>query len=207
MIKIDNITKAFGDKLVFENFSDEIGPNEFIGIYGKSGAGKTTLLNMIGTLEAVDKGDITILDKDIKFKRNKKYLLKHELGFVFQNYALVDNEDIKYNLMFGLRNRKLSKKEKETAIIEVLHKVGLDGFENKKIYTLSGGEQQRVAIARILLKNPSIILADEPTGSLDNESKEIIINLLKELHQAGKIILVVTHDNELLDIFTRVIKL
>ncbi|PFL17931.1 bacteriocin ABC transporter ATP-binding protein [Bacillus cereus] len=207
MIKIHNMKKTFLDKTIFNDFNLEVKSGEFIGVYGKSGQGKTTLLNIIGTLEKPDSGDILIMEKSLENKKTKRYLLRDEIGFIFQNYALIDNETVNNNLEIALKHKKMSKPQKKEAMYSALSEVGLMGYGEKKVHTLSGGEQQRIAIARLLLKDPSIILADEPTGSLDNENRDVIISLFKKLHQKGKTIIVVTHDTSLSHLFSRIIQL
>ncbi|MGG0721351.1 putative bacteriocin export ABC transporter [Bacillus mycoides] len=199
--------KTFLDKTIFNDFNLEVKSGEFIGVYGKSGQGKTTLLNIIGTLEKPDSGEILIMEKSLENKKTKRYLLRDEIGFIFQNYALIDNETVNNNLEIALKHKKMSKPQKKEAMYSALSEVGLIGYGEKKVHTLSGGEQQRIAIARLLLKDPSIILADEPTGSLDNENRDVIISLFKKLHQKGKTIIVVTHDTSLSHLFSRIIQL
>ncbi|OWW09889.1 bacteriocin ABC transporter ATP-binding protein [Bacillus sp. MB353a] len=207
MIKISNMHKTFLDKTIFKDFNLEVRTGEFVGVYGKSGKGKTTLLNIIGTLEKPDSGEVLIMEKNIENKKTKRQLLRDEIGFIFQNYALIDNETVNNNLEIALKHKKMSKPEKKEAIHSALVEVGLIGYGEKKVHTLSGGEQQRIAITRLLLKDPSIILADEPTGSLDNENRDVIISLFKKLHQKGKTIIVVTHDTSLTHLFSRTIQL
>jgi putative ABC transport system ATP-binding protein len=207
MIQIENMNKSFGKKMIFKDFSLEIKPGEFIGIYGKSGQGKTTLLNIIGTLEKPDSGSIKILGKNLHSGKTKRILLRNDIGFIFQNYALVDNASVIDNLEIALKHKKMNKPQKKEAISSVLKEVDLEDYGNEKVYTLSGGEQQRVAIARLLLKDPNLILADEPTGSLDTENRDIIASLFQKLHQQGKTIIVVTHDNDLSRLFSRSIQL
>ncbi|MBY0600448.1 ABC transporter ATP-binding protein [Bacillus bingmayongensis] len=207
MIQIKNMNKTFLDKIIFNNFNLEVKAGDFIGIYGKSGQGKTTLLNIIGTLEKPDSGEISIIGKNIDSKKTKRHLLRNEIGFIFQNYALIDNETVNNNLEIALKHKKMSKQQKKEAIYSALNEVGLTEYGEKKVHTLSGGEQQRIAIARLLLKNPSIILADEPTGSLDSENRDIIVSLFQKLHHQGKTIIVVTHDTSLSYLFSRIIQL
>ncbi|MEQ6077377.1 ABC transporter ATP-binding protein [Bacillus subtilis] len=207
MIEIKNMNKSFNERKIFENLNLVIEPGEFIGIIGKSGKGKTTLLNIIGTLEKADSGSIKVLDRDINRKRNKRYLLRHHLGFIFQNYALIDNASVNENLEIALKHKKMNRQQKRTAMSSALKEVGLDNYGKEKVHTLSGGEQQRVAIARLLLKNPTLILADEPTGSLDTENRDIIISLFQKLHKQEKTIIMVTHDKELIKIFSRTLQL
>ncbi|MCM3670945.1 ABC transporter ATP-binding protein [Mesobacillus maritimus] len=207
MIEIINMNKTFNQREIFKDFHLEVKPGEFIGIVGKSGKGKTTLLNIIGTLEEPDSGTIKIMGKELTNKKTKRLLLRNELGFVFQNYALIDNATVNENLEIALKHKKMKKTEKMNAISFVLKEVGLEGYSDQKVHTLSGGEQQRIAIARLLLKDPSLILADEPTGSLDIENRDIIVSLFQKLHKQGKTIIMVTHDKDLTKFFSRTIHL
>lgn len=189
MIKIKNLNKKFDDKIVFSNLNLEIEDGEFIILGGPSGCGKTTLLNMIGAIEKFDSGEIIVDGIDIKNKRNHLNYFRKKIGFLFQNFALVDNKTVKENL-------KIIRKDCKTnlSMEEALRIVGLEDKLNKEVYKLSGGEQQRVAIARLMLKKCDVILADEPTGSLDRKNAEAVINILKELNTQGKTIVLVTHD-------------
>ncbi|WP_434165927.1 putative bacteriocin export ABC transporter [Bacillus thuringiensis] len=205
-IKLDHITKKFGEKYIFQNFSLDIYKNEFIGIMGKSGAGKSTLLNIIGLLDEPDEGTVMIEGYDNPYK-HKKFFFRNKLGYIFQNFALMDNETVGKNLEVALKFQKVTKEEKKDLMKNVLEQVGLSCSLKTKVYTLSGGEQQRLAIARVLLKKCNIILADEPTGSLDKENRNQVINLLKKLHNEGKTIIIVTHDINLQNSFSRIINL
>lgn len=199
MIEIKNLCKKFDEQIVFENFNLEIKDGEFVVVTGASGSGKTTLLNIIGTLDNADSGEILINGKNLKRIRKRSYYSR-VVSFLFQNFALVENQTVRKNLeMIPKRNRS------EVTIEEALEKVGLTDKLNKKVYKLSGGEQQRVALARIMVKKGDIILADEPTGSLDAGNKEIIMKLLSELNESGKTIIMVTHDEELVNEAERVV--
>lgn len=202
MIEIKNLTKKFDEKIVFSNFNLTIKNEDFIIFSGPSGCGKTTLLNMIGAIEKIDNGEIIVDGIDIKNKRNHLNYFRTKIGFLFQNFALVDNKTVKENLKFIRKDCKTS-----LSIEEVLNIVGLEDKLNKKIYTLSGGEQQRVALARLMLKKCDIILADEPTGSLDKKNAEVVINILKDLNMQGKTIILVTHDEDIKKKGNRVINL
>lgn len=209
MIKLMNISKKFDDHIIFNNFSLHINDQEMIAITGASGSGKTTLLNIIGLLEAADSGKI-IIDNQSNIKTNtalSNKIIREKICYLFQNFALVDDESVDYNLNLALEYRKGSKKEKLELKENALKMVGLNGYLNKKIYTLSGGEQQRISIARAILKPNKIILADEPTGSLDDHNKLIIIDLLKYLKSLGKTIVIATHDNYLANCCDRIIKI
>lgn len=197
IIELKDITKKFGEHIVFDDYSLSINEGDFVAIKGVSGSGKTTLLNIIGMLIKVDKGDIWIKGyKNPVFGSGKsKKLLRNDVSYLFQNFGLIDDETVEGNLELALHFKSISKKEKKDLMKKTLKEVGLENYENKKIYTLSGGEQQRIAFAKILLKDTSIILADEPTGSLDSYNRDIIMKLFDKLHKKGKTIIVVTHDN------------
>ena len=206
VIKIINMNKSYQDNIIFDKFNFEVEENTFNVVMGVSGSGKSTLLNIIGLLDKADSGDVILFgEKNIKpFSRKAEKMLREKIGYLFQNFALVENETVEYNLKLALDNIKADKKEK---IKEVLKEVRLEGYENKKIYKCSGGEQQRVAIARLLLKQCDLILADEPTGSLDESNREIIIKLLKRMQDSGKTIVVVSHDPVFKDIADQIIYL
>lgn len=202
MIKIINLQKSFGDKRIFNNFNITINDGEFVVFTGKSGCGKTTLLNIIGGLEKPDEGQVIVDDKNIYLYKNKHNYFKNTVGFLFQNFALVENKTVKQNLSF------IDKKDRtNVSFEEALCFVGLKDVLDMKIYQLSGGEQQRVAIARLLLKKCKIILADEPTGSLDSENAFMVINALKKLNENGKTVIMVTHDKKIIDGTSRVVQL
>lgn len=196
LIKVDGLCKSFGEKTLFQDFSMEVVSGEFVSIMGESGAGKTTLLNIIGMLESPDKGSVSVCgQKASSFSGRSATLLRRtRISYLMQNYGLVDTETVEYNLSLSAHFRKMTKKEKKEAYSSALSKVGLPGYEKRKIYTLSGGEQQRVALAKIIIKSPQLILADEPTGSLDSRNRDTVLNMLKEFNREGKTILVVTHD-------------
>lgn len=209
MISIQNVNKSYGNKKVLKSFSLEIDNGEFIGIMGKSGKGKSTILNIIGCLEKVDSGDVIINgEKNVRPNSKKaNILLRDTTSYLFQNFALIDNETVSYNLQLALKYVVGSKKQKKGMINEALKFVGLEGFSDNKIYELSGGEQQRVALARIFLKPSKIILADEPTGSLDEENAIKVLELLKSFNEKGKTIVVVTHDEIVGKYCKRIIRL
>lgn len=202
MIEIKNISKSFDGKKIFDNFSLTINKGAFLIVTGASGCGKTTLLNMIGAIEKPDNGQILIDGKNMTLRKNRLDYFKKGVGFLFQNYALVDNKTVKENLEIVKGNSR-----NPISIDDALKQVDLEEKADKKVYKLSGGEQQRVAIARLIIKKCDIILADEPTGSLDSKNGETVIELLKQLQNGGKTIIMVTHDSRLEKYGDRVIKL
>ena len=195
MIEIKNLNKKINDKVIFNNLNLTIEDGEMLAISGASGSGKTTLLNILGKLDKEYDGNIIIDNKNLKTITQTNYL-RNTIGYLFQNYALADNLTVTRNLDFSLKysdDKSLEAKE------NALEMVGLDPKEylNKKIYTLSGGEQQRVALARIILKRGNIVLADEPTGNLDRNNSNKVMEILKALQKQGRTIIIVTHDESL----------
>lgn len=209
IIKLESINKSYGDRKILKNFSLSINDGEFVAITGESGKGKSTILNILGLLEDIDDGKFKIDGmENIKVNSSKSNkVIREKISYLFQNFALVDEETVKYNLSLSLRYVKISKKEKNDKIKNALKAVGLCGYEDRKIYELSGGEQQRVAIARVMLKPSKIVLADEPTGSLDEANVRLILDLLKQLNKDGKTIIIVTHDKYVANECDRVINL
>lgn len=202
MIEGIELSKRFEGRVLFENFNFKIESGEFVCFSGVSGCGKTTLLNMIGMIEPFDSGKLLIDGEAMVTQKQRMQYFRKKLGFLFQNFALVENKTVEQNL-------KLIRKQDRTSLTmeEALERVGLSDVLKQKVYTLSGGEQQRVALARLFFKQSEIILADEPTGSLDEANADRIMQILKELHQEGKTIILVTHDEKIKKMAERVIEL
>lgn len=167
-------------------------------VYGKSGCGKTTLLNIVGLLEKTTKGRILYDGVVIYSKKKIEKILRERVGFVLQNFGLIDNFTVFENFMIVKRVKKM--KNNRIEIYNILKKLNLENCIDQKVYELSGGEQQRISIAKLMLKNPDIILADEPTASLDAENKIIILNEFIKLLNEDKTIIVVSHDAEIIDL-------
>lgn len=207
-IELRGLKKKFGKQIIFDQFDISIESGEMVCILGKSGSGKTTLLNILGLIEKKDAGQIFYNGKLINTRNQQRKLLSEKIGFIFQNFGLIDNETVYDNLKLIKQLKHKSKKEKLSLMVSTLKKVGLDEVVlDKKVFECSGGEQQRIAIAKILLKNCDVIFADEPTASLDNENKVNILNHLKELHKLGKTIVIVSHDHEVCQYCDRVISI
>ena len=213
-IKIENVSKVFeeGKKneiTVLKNISFQINKGEMVAIVGRSGSGKSTLLHILGCLDQVSQGNYYIDDISVdKLSNKKKAKLRNEkIGFILQDFGLIlDNtvlESVMLPMMFD--NTKFSEMEKRAK--EKLKLVGMEKHSESMVSNLSGGEKQRTAIARALVKNPDYILADEPTGALDTENAELFMNQLKKLHKMGKTIVMVTHDLELAQQCDRIIKI
>lgn len=170
-LEASNLSKSFGEHKIFDHLSFKIPSKQITAITGPSGSGKSTLLNILGMIERPDAGSVRLNGKDLpKAGSNaSSRLIRHEISYLFQNYALVDTETVEKNLEYALHYQKGSRKEKKEKIRQALAEVGLAGFEKRKVFELSGGEQQRTALARALLKPGGLILADEPTGALDEK--------------------------------------
>jgi len=205
MIHLSNITKKYDHNTVLSNFSLSVNRNEFVCITGPSGAGKTTLLNIIGLIDKPDSGKLEINENSFFSSREKLQLRRTFFGYIFQNFLLLPDKTVKRNLeVVSFDNKSLKLNDMKDA----LEKVGLDSnYINKKICELSGGEQQKVAIARLLLKPFELVLADEPTGNLDAQSKHDIIDIFLEMKHNGKTIICVTHDEDVANSADRVIEL
>lgn len=205
IVKLKNISKSYYQHNVFHDFNLEIDEGEFIIISGKSGSGKSTLCNIIGLLDKPDQGKVFIKDQEIDYKDSKiAKLLSKNISYLFQKFALIDNKTVGYNLELVYPSKK-ERKNNRKLIEEKLSEVGMEGTYDKYIYECSGGQQQRVAIARLLVKQGDIIICDEPTGSLDEENKMLVMNLICDLHKKGKTIIMVTHDKTLYSYAKRVI--
>ncbi|QUQ77658.1 Macrolide export ATP-binding/permease protein MacB [Streptococcus equi subsp. zooepidemicus] len=181
-----NVTKKFGSKKIFTDLNLTFEAGKSYVLIGGSGSGKSTLLNIIGRLEKIDSGKVLVDEQDI-WKTKERTFFKTIIGYVFQNYSLIENKTVYDNLRLINKDKKI--------IADVLEKVGLSNdYLNQKIYELSGGQAQRVAIARMLMKPRKIILADEPTGALDSEIGKEIINLLLSETAENKYVIIATHD-------------
>ena len=203
MIELKNVTKAYGNKTIFSKLSFRIDTGEFVVFSGKSGCGKSTMLSLIGGIEKATSGQIIVDGTDITNNYNRIKYFSEKVAFLFQNFALSENKTVKQNL------EMVPKKSRSgVSIPDALKAVGIEDKLNEYIYTLSGGEQQRVALARIMIKKCDIILADEPTGSLDKENANAVIDILKKLNiENGKTVIMVTHDEELKKVGDRIINM
>lgn len=209
MIELKNVTKAFGTKKIFDHFNLQIDKGEMVAIIGPSGSGKSTLLNIIGLIDNIDDGKYRF-EENTNVKPNSNLaqkIIREKISYLFQNFALIEEETVEQNLMLALKYVHQKKVEKLGLIKTTLKKVGLAEYEQNKIYELSGGQQQRIAVARALIKPSKLVLADEPTGSLDSKNRDEILQLLLELNQAGKTVLIVTHDEQVAQKCNRIIKL
>ncbi|MGL5021009.1 MAG: ABC transporter ATP-binding protein [Mycoplasmatales bacterium] len=204
IIEINNVTKNFKNKAILNSFSEVIYKNELIAIVGESGKGKTTLINMIGGLDKIDSGEVIIDGVKID-KKNMNKFYQSKISFLFQNFALVDEWTVQKNLELAFKFKKI--KDKKAEITRVLKLLNLEDNASSKIHSLSGGEQQRVSLARLIIQDNDIILADEPTGSLDEKNRDIVFDILLTLKNQGKTIVIVTHDKFIANKCDRIISL
>lgn len=210
ILELKNVSKIYDNNtIVLDNINLSIQQGELIAIMGPSDSGKSTLLNILGLVDSKTKGDYYIKGKDIKeLIKNKPHILRNRLfGFVFQYFALLKQYTVLENVMLPLTYRKCSNKEIIKKSEFYLEKVGLLEHKDKKINKLSGGQQQRVAIARALVTETEIILADEPTGNLDQKTGQDIMNLFLEINKSGKTIIIVTHDYNIAKQCSRIIRI
>jgi len=208
IIEIKNLKKSYdqGKIKALNGIDLEIKTGEFVSIIGPSGSGKSTLLNMIGALDVADEGAINVSGIDLIKTKNLSKFRSEKIGFVFQLHNLIPNLTVKENVEIPMLETSLSSKEMGKRALELLKSVDLEDKINQKPTKLSGGERQRVALARALVNHPSIILADEPTGSLDSKTGDIILNLLKDLHIKENVTLIlVTHEPYVANMASRII--
>ncbi len=194
---------------VLKGIDIEIEKGEFVSIMGSSGSGKSTLLNILGILDTYDSGEY-ILDNVLIKNLNQTKAAQYRnlfLGFVFQQFNLLPFKTAAENVALPLYYQKVGRKERLDKSIEFLDKVGLKDWANHLPSEMSGGQQQRVAIARALISNPKLILADEPTGALDSQTSQGVMDLFKALHQEGLTLVIVTHENEVAEQTERTIRL
>ena len=203
MLQIKNISKTYKTGNLVQRALDDVSlnlrDNEFVAILGPSGSGKTTLLNIIGGLDRYDSGDLIINGISTKKYKDRDWdsYRNHTVGFVFQSYNLIPHQTVLANVELALTISGISGKERRERAIKALEEVGLGNQIHKKPNQMSGGQMQRVSLARALVNNPDILLADEPTGALDSETSIQVMDLLKEVNREGMTLVVVTHERDI----------
>lgn len=221
MIELKNISKIYGDGdskvCALDNVSVTINEGELVSIIGPSGSGKSTLMNIIGLMDRFDLGEYKLDEKLLDIERLTSLelgkLRNSMFGFVYQNFALLDGYTVIENIEMPiiikgrLNKEKINKKDEREKIIKLIEEFGLKGKENKMPTQLSGGQQQRVAILRAIINNSPIILADEPTGALDSESGQFVFDQLIKLKNEGKMVIIVTHNEDIANKCDRIIKI
>ncbi|MFD5507671.1 ATP-binding cassette domain-containing protein [Streptomyces sp. NPDC127051] len=201
MISIENLSKSFGRRTLWSDVDLTVNSGAMLALVGPSGSGKSTLLNCLGLLEAPSTGAILYEGKDItRFDRRGVRRFRREvLGYLFQNYALIENASVAANLEAAVKPRRALRNSPRVTVAEALDRVGLAGREKEKIHLLSGGEQQRVALARLMVKQPALVLADEPTGALDHDNTVMVVDILREMSEAGCAVVIATHNDYVRD--------
>ena len=213
MIRLENINKLYeGDTYKIQALQDitlTIGEGEFVSIMGRSGSGKTTLLNIIGFLDTATSGTFLFGGKDVSHISGKNLwrYRRENIGFVFQNFALIDHNTVLENVILPLQAMNVSRREAVKKADRLLDRMGIAEMKHKYPSQISGGQKQRVAIARALVADPKIILADEPTGALDADTAEEIMQIFQEIYAQGKTVVIVTHDDKIAAKTNRLIRL
>lgn len=213
IIKLKNIYKIYGKDdyktVALKDVTLDIEEGELVSVMGPSGSGKSTLLNIIGCLDVQTKGEYILEEKKMEGLSNKEMskIRNTTVSFIFQNFALLNDYTVYENIELPLLYRNMKKKEKQEIIYYYMDKLGIKDLEKKKPKYISGGQQQRVAIARALVSEARIILADEPTGALDQKTGKELLDLLISLNTEGKTIIIVTHDINVANRTNRLIKL
>lgn len=195
-ITVQGLAKAFGARTLWRDVAFSCPQGSITALTGPSGSGKSTLLNCLGTLDTADSGTIMAVGKNIQelSSGKRRAFRKNNLGFLFQDYALIPDKSVEYNILLATVN-----KQQKARIDSALETVGLSGYRKRVVHELSGGEQQRVALARILARQPEIILADEPTGALDPRNGHNVVEQLRELANQGATVVIATHAAEVRD--------
>lgn len=196
VIAVENLSKTFGARTLWREVNLTVNRGEMLALVGPSGSGKSTLLNCLGLLDRPSGGAIRYEGSDItRFGRREILRFRRDtLGYLFQHYALIENATVDENLEVVAKPRRPLKGKAGTVIAEALDRVGLAGRGKEKIHHLSGGEQQRVALARLVIQQPALVLADEPTGALDDANTTLVVDLLREMSEGGCAVVIATHD-------------
>ncbi len=206
ILELKNVTKSYGNVHALKDFNLSVAPGEWVSIMGPSGSGKSTMLNIIGCMDKPTSGSVLIDGIEVTARSNKELteVRREKIGLVFQQFHLIPHLTALENVMVAQYYHSLTDEEEA---LKALERVGLAYRANHLPSQLSGGEQQRVCIARALINYPALILADEPTGNLDEDNEKLVIELFQELHREGHTIVMVTHDNEVGELAQRKVRL
>ncbi|MDP1508791.1 putative ABC transport system ATP-binding protein [Paenibacillus jamilae] len=196
VIALKNINKSYGSRMILSDASFNVDHGDLVGIIGRSGSGKTTLLNILGFMDIADSGEYFFDSQLIKPKDEKRMtvLRRDEIGFIVQDYGLIKERSVFYNIALPLLSQNTPKKEIKHRVDSIAEQLKISDLINEYPHEISGGEAQRVAIARALIRKPKIILADEPTGALDESAESDILEILHALNRSGVTIAMVTHN-------------
>jgi len=204
VIKLDTVNLHLNQKHILKDIQLDIDPSDFLSIIGPSGAGKSTLLNMLIGGVKPSSGDVYVNNVNIKYlKPNAMQVYRRRIGMVWQHFHLLPGQSVYENIAFAAQIFAHSKIKQKNMVLKALEKVNLGSKANHKIHMLSGGERQRCAIARAIVNNPYLLIADEPTGNLDPQSSHDILELLKDINAHGMTVVLVTHDKQLVDSLNR----
>ena len=209
LIRLSRIKKTVGSEQILKGIDLEIYEGEFVSIIGASGSGKSSLLYILGLLDKPTEGDVFFEDEKIDYSKDKRlsYLRNSKLGFVFQFHYLVQELSLLDNVILPAIKKGVPIKEARERAMVLLEKLGLKGKENRKPYEISGGEMQRTAIARALINQPKVLLADEPTGNLDSTNTQRVMDIFKEINKSQTTIVMVTHEIDLARQTKRIVEL
>lgn len=199
LIVAQGITKHFKERQLWAGLTFAVQRGEMMAVLGQSGSGKTTLLNCVGGIDFVDDGELMVAGTDVRRASGsrRRRFFRETVGFLFQNYALIESWSVAQNLEVALEHTRVNSKTKRLKMQDALGRVSLAYILSKPVYSLSGGEQQRVALARLMLKDPRVILADEPSSALDDYNAGLLIDLLLEKCAGGAAVMISTHDPRL----------
>lgn len=213
IIRMSGIDKSYGKKSVETKVLHQVNltveKGEFVSLFGKSGCGKTTLLNIIGLLDSSDRGKYYLEGEEVvKLSSNKIARIRNQkIGFIFQSFHLLEDYNVLDNVTLPMGYAGIKKRERQARAKELLEQMGMSHRLDHYPKQLSGGEKQRVAIARALSNSPDLLLADEPTGNLDEKNSRIVMEILKKLNKSGITIIMVTHDQTLKEYATRIVRI
>jgi lipoprotein-releasing system ATP-binding protein len=209
LIRLSGIKKTVGSEQILKGIDLEIYEGEFVSIIGASGSGKSSLLYILGLLDKPTEGEVFFEDEKIDYSKDKRlsYLRNSKLGFVFQFHYLVQELSLLDNVILPAIKKGVPIKEARERAVVLLERLGLKGKENRKPYEISGGEMQRTAIARALINQPKVLLADEPTGNLDSTNTQRVMDIFKEINKSQTTIVMVTHEIDLARQTKRIVEL
>ena len=210
-INVKNLSKTYdGKTMILEDFSYTFESGKFYAIMGRSGAGKSTLLNIIGTIDSATDGEVLVMGKNVTgLKEKEKAVLRMKnIGFVFKGFYLNPYLNVDLNVIVPMRiNREIPSTDRKQIVEKLMADFGVENLKSSLPSQMSGGEQQRVCIARALANNPDIILADEPTGNLDEENEKIVFSYLKKLAEQGHTVIAVSHNEAVKDYADEIVEM